>query len=52
VFEVTEPLLAVMLAVPAAHPVATPVAAIVAAEVLEDEVHVTVPVKFCLLPFE
>jgi hypothetical protein len=51
VFEVIDPLFAVMLVVPAAFPVATPVDAIVATVVL-DEVHVTEVVMFWVGPLE
>ena len=51
VFEVIDPLFAVMLLVPAAFPVATPVDAIVATVVL-DEVHVTEVVMFWVGPLE
>ena len=51
VFDVIDPLLAVMLVVPAAFPVATPVDAIVATVVL-DEVHVTELVMFWVGPLE
>jgi hypothetical protein len=51
VFEVIDPLFAVMLVVPAAFPVATPVDAIVATVVL-DEVHVTELVMFWVGPLE
>ena len=46
---VTEPELAVMVALPALCPVANPPLAIVATAV-EDELHVTDPVRFCPLP--
>ena len=52
VFEVIDPLFAVMLLVPAAFPVATPVDAIVATVVLDAGRDVTEPVMFCVGPLE